>query len=97
MRLIIFAAFAGLLSTVAHADSFAHCDATWKAASAADKATTTYRAFTARCLKKGGTGMMTPVAVAPRGATARCNDGTFSTSHTPSDQCSDHGGIATSL
>src|SRR5690242_19013797 len=95
MRVILVAAAVGLLSTAAHADSMVHCDSIWKAASPAEKATTTYKAFTTRCLKKGGgTGVMTPVAVAPKGATAKCNDGTFSTSQTPPDQCTDHGGVA---
>jgi hypothetical protein len=41
--------------------------------------------------------MVTPVALPPKGATARCNDGSYSMSHTPSDRCADHGGIATPL
>jgi hypothetical protein len=97
MRLIVAAVAASLLATSAHAASMAHCNEAWKAASPADKATTTYKAYMARCLKKSGTGILPVVAVAPKGATARCNDGSYSTSRTISGRCSGHGGVATSL
>lgn len=97
MRLIIAAVAAGLLTTPVHAASLAHCHSAWEAASPADKATTTYKAYAARCLKMSGTGMLPVVAVPPKGATARCNDGSYSMSHMASGRCSDHGGVATTL
>ena len=74
----------------------AHCAAAWKGMSAADKAGTTYKAYSATCLKKGSTAgaMVTPVAAPPAGATAMCKDNTYSMSKTASGRCSHHGGVA---
>src|SRR5947208_340219 len=69
MRVIISATFVlGLLAvpavvSSANADSMKNCAATWKGMSAADKAKTTYKAFSSSCLK-GGTASA-PAAAAP--------------------------------
>jgi len=100
MRLNALAAFVGLLTSAAHADTMVHCGAAWKAMSAADKAATTYRAWSTTCLKKGYTvgtssGGMTS-ETPPAGATAQCKD-TFSMAKTAKGRCSGHGGVAKTL
>lgn len=70
MRLLLAAAgFAVLLATPAFAstgDAMKTCAAAWQAMSPADKAKTTYKAYSAACLKKPApaTASMTP-AMAP--------------------------------
>ena len=102
MRLIALAAFAGLLATAAHADTMKNCAAVWNALSPPDKAKIAYNAYSAECLKKdstAGQAVMTalPKEEAPPGATAMCQDGTYSKSITIRDRCSSHGGIAKTL
>jgi hypothetical protein len=101
MRIIVIAAFTGLVATAAHADTMKNCAAAWKAMTPADKAATTYKAYSATCLKKGTTagtanGSMTATPP-PAGATAMCKDNTYSTSKTASGRCSSHGGVAKAL
>ena len=56
-RLLLLAAVASLLSTPAFAntgsDKMKACAAQWRAMSAADKAATNYRDYTATCMKGG--------------------------------------------
>jgi hypothetical protein len=115
MRLI-FAAFtvtslivAPSILSIASADTMKDCAASWKAMSAADKAKTTYKAYSATCLK-GGAAAPTKAAApapamamkssapmagaAPGGATGQCKDGSFTMSKTHSGACSHHGGVA---
>jgi len=44
------------------------------------------------CATHGGVGPP-PAEAAPQGATAKCNDGTYSISKTKADTCSDHNGV----
>src|SRR5277367_6696718 len=70
---IIAAAFAGILAgTAAHADTMKNCGAAWTAMSAADKAKTTYKAYSAMCLKSGYTVPATVASNPPAGATGQC-------------------------
>ena len=94
MRLIVLAAFAGLLTTAAHADTMVHCAAAWKAMSPAQKAATTYRDYSATCLKADYNAMPAVESTPPAGATAMCKDGSYSVSNTASGRCSHHGGVA---
>jgi hypothetical protein len=98
MRLIALAAVASLLAGTAHADTMGHCAAAWKAMTPADKSVTTYKAYSATCLKKGTTagtanGSMTATPPAA-GATAMCKDNSYSMAKTASGRCSHHGGVA---
>jgi hypothetical protein len=60
--LIAFAAAAMFASSAAHADTMAHCAAAWKGMSAADQGKTTYKAYSAMCLKTGYTVPPAPAA-----------------------------------
>jgi len=92
---IIAAAFAGILAgTAAHADTMKNCGAAWTAMSAADKAKTTYKAYSAMCLKSGYTVPATVASNPPAGATGQCKDGTYTVSKTHSGACSSHGGVS---
>lgn len=52
MRTLITITIAlGLIGTAATADTMKNCAAGWKAMSAADQAKTTYKAYSAMCLK----------------------------------------------
>jgi hypothetical protein len=93
MRLITPAAFAALLATAAHADTMAHCAASWKAMSAADQARTTYDDYSSTCLKSDYKAMPALEATPPAGAKALCKDGTYSMSETAEDRCAGHGGV----
>jgi hypothetical protein len=76
MRLIALAAFAGLLTTAAHADTMAHCAAAWKAKTPEATAAGSYKAWDKTCLTKGYTVPASAAAAPPAGATAQCKDGT---------------------
>jgi hypothetical protein len=99
MRLILAATFASLLGTPALADTMEHCAASWKAMTPADKAKTTYKDYSAMCLKADYKAMpaVESTAAPPVGATAQCKDGSYSTSKTASGRCSSHGGVAKTL
>lgn len=94
MRLITTAAFAGLLATGAHADTMAHCAASWNAMTQDQKAATTYADYSATCTKADYKAIPAIEAAPPPGATALCKDGTYSMSMPASDRCLDHGGVA---
>jgi hypothetical protein len=101
MRMVSFVsaiALASVFSVAAHADTMAHCSGAWNGMSAADKAKTTYQAWSATCLKSDYhvSAAATP-ASAPAGATGQCKDGTYTMSKTKQGACSNHGGLAKSL
>src|SRR3954462_10155795 len=102
MRLLILVAIAGLIAVPAHADTMKNCAAVWNHLSPPDKAKITSNAYAVECLKKdstAGQAVMTalPKEEAPPGATAMCQDGTYSKSITIRDRCTSHGGIAKTL
>ncbi|HTK79531.1 MAG TPA: DUF3761 domain-containing protein [Rhizomicrobium sp.] len=96
MRLLLASAFASFLVAPALADTMPHCTAAWQSMSAADKAKTSYRAYSSMCLKSSykvpASGMSS--GTPPAGATARCKDGTYNMSKVASGRCSGHGGVA---
>jgi hypothetical protein len=98
MRLIALAAFAGLLTTAAHADTMAHCAAAWKAKTGSAVAAGSYKRWSEICLTAKYTADMpastSATTTPPPGATAMCKDGTYSMSKTSSGRCSSHGGVA---
>ena len=96
MRRIAITAFASFLITAAHADTMEHCAASWKAMTPADKAKTTYKDYSAMCLKADYKAMsaVESTAAPPAGATAQCKDNTYSMSKTARGRCSGHGGVA---
>jgi Protein of unknown function (DUF3761) len=81
---------AGLLAAAAHADTMKNCSAAWGAMAPADKAKTTYPAYSKMCLAK----TYTVAAQPPAGATAQCKDNTYVTTKTHAGACSGHGGVA---
>src|SRR2546430_8726382 len=93
MRLIALAAFAGLLTTAAHADTMTNCAAAWKAKNPDAVATGSYKAWDKTCLAKGYAVPVSGAAAPPTGATAMCKDNTYSMSKTASGRCSHHGGV----
>ena len=99
MRLILTAAAAAaLLTSAAHADTMKNCAAAWKAKTPDATAAGTYKVWSTKCLAKGytvtaaGSAMAAPTTP-PAGATAKCKDGTYSTSKTGTGRCSSHGGV----
>jgi invasion protein IalB len=96
MRLIALAAFAGLHTTAAHADTMAHCAAAWKAKTPEATAAGSYKAWDKACLVKTYTvpASTAGASTVPPGATAVCKDLTYSMSKTASGRCSGHGGVA---
>jgi hypothetical protein len=91
------AAFAGLLTTAAYADTMGHCAAAWKLKAPEAVAAKTYKAWSATCLKADyKTAPGTPGAPPP-GATAMCKDNSYSISKTAQGRCSGHGGVAKAL
>jgi len=91
------AAIAALAILPGHTDSMKNCAAAWDAKSAADKAGTTYKAFSSTCLKKGasaGSSAGLTNTSAPAGATGQCRDGSYTKSKSHSGACSKHGGVA---
>lgn len=99
MRSLILATVAlGLLTGTANADTMKNCGAAWTAMAPADKAKTTYAAYSKMCLAKGytvpaatATAAATPAA--PAGATGECKDHTYTMSKTHTGACSSHGGV----
>ena len=88
------AAAALALMVPARADTMKNCAAAWDAMSAAAKARTTYKEFSATCLMRGSSsGGLTNTSV-PAGATGQCKDGTYTTTKTHAGACSKHGGVA---
>ena len=71
MRYLFAAAAIALLAFPAHADTMARCGTAWKGMAAADKAKTTYAAYSKICLAKGYTVSAKPFAGAPAGATGQ--------------------------
>jgi hypothetical protein len=86
-HLIVALAVMGLLGASAYADTMKNCVTAWNAMPAADKAKTTYKAFSANCLKKE------TVALPPPGSTGQCKDGTYTSSKGRTGACSGHGGV----
>jgi hypothetical protein len=96
MRLIFAAAIACLLTSAAHADTKANCDAAWKGMTPQQQAVMTDKAWTAKCLAKDYTVPPNESQI-PAGATAICKDNTYSMAKDAKDQCSGHGGVARTL
>ncbi|HEX3651619.1 MAG TPA: DUF3761 domain-containing protein [Rhizomicrobium sp.] len=96
MRVITVAALASvILTTAAHADTMTNCTAAWKAQTPVVTAAGSYQAWSKTCLAKGYTvpaeaGTMNAI---PEGATAQCNDATYSTSKAAKGRCAHHGGV----
>jgi hypothetical protein len=63
-KIILTAAILGLLATPGAADTMKNCAAAWKAMPAADQAKTTYKAYSAMCLKSDYKVPATPAPMA---------------------------------
>ena len=94
MRLIALAAFAGLLTTAAHADTMDHCAAAWRLKTPETTNSKTYKDWSATCLKADYKAAAGTPAAPPPGATAMCKDRTYSMSKTAQGRCSGHKGVA---
>ena len=85
----------GFVATAAVADTMTNCGAAWSAMSAADKAKTTYAAYSKICLAADyKVSAASSAAAAPAGATGKCKDGSWTTAATHRGACSHHGGVA---
>lgn len=94
MRTLIIATVTfGLISSAASADTMKNCAAAWKSMAAADKAKTTYAAYSKMCLAKSYTVPGMSAATPPAGATGKCHDGTYTMATTHQGACSSHGGV----
>jgi hypothetical protein len=90
---LVIAVVGGFLAGAsAQADTMKNCASAWNAMSAADKARTTYKAYSTMCLKSGYT--VSAATKPPDGATGLCKDGTYTMSKTHSGACSSHGGVS---
>ncbi|HEY3637918.1 MAG TPA: DUF3761 domain-containing protein [Rhizomicrobium sp.] len=95
MRLLIIATAAlSLAVSAASADTMKNCSAAWAKVAPADKAKTTYTAFSKMCLAKS---YSVADSAVPAGATGKCKDGTYTKQATHSGACSGHGGVASWL
>lgn len=76
------------------ADVMKACAGAWKAMPPADQGKTTYKAYSAECMRNGGPKTATIAASgAPAGATGRCKDGSWTTTKSHAGACSGHGGV----
>jgi hypothetical protein len=99
MRLLIATSIVACLLTApafanAGSDTMKACAASWKTMSDADKAKTTYKAYSSTCLKNHGPSTSAMAPAAPAGATGQCKDGTYTMAKNHQGACSSHGGVA---